>query len=1100
MYNILEVNDNDVYGKIFNGYHFMECLNKKDYHINQLVFQKLSSNKNVHKLCSESLLEKERNIHKLEQDIFSVHSLFSISSILLKNNKYYKKSDLVHYHQVHNCHFNLNDLFNMFKAKPTVLSLHDPWFFTGKCVHPYDCEKWKDGCKKCSNLNNFFPFTEDNCNSMWNIKSKIRETDIDIIVHSDFMYDLAMKSPYINKLRVHYVKFGLDMNKFNFKISKEEAKKKLNIMPTDFVIFFREDNAFKGCNYVVEALKNIDIDRSITIITCSAKGYIDELKDKYNVIELGQLEETKVLECYNATDLFLMTSPAESFGMMAVEAMASGVPTIVFDNTALPKSTGAPEYGILVKNLDSNDLKDKIKYYVEHPKELQERGKLSKKFVESNYNYDRYIEEIQKVYEQAYEKQKYKNKTTVKNNVNINYDDENVQRLLYRTNKLYDSMFWFDDNKRNLDALKYLKADENGKIDYSNKNVINLISLINENLYKLLKNEKNKIKLIENKIEKLPKISIIIPVYNGDNYVSLAIESALKQDYDNLEIIVVDDGSKDKTSKICEKYGDRIKYIKKENGGVSTALNLGIKNMTGEYFSWLSHDDLYYKDKISTEVNYLIKNDLLNTNTILCSNYSAIDEFGNYSFSTSLNERFLNKNSILPLLLGAINGLSLLIPKKAFEEVGFFDTNLRAVQDYQLWFDMWKKGYKFLFLQDVLVSTRYHSKSVTSTSPKVKTEGNRFWKTVLNSLDKKIIEESFESEYNYWYINYKLHKFDPYDEVIELCKNKYEEIEKKECKNLDKLKVSVVINASNSVDSVKRAIISVKEQTFKNIEIIVVNSLKNVSLEKELTQFDNIKIINLKDSKNNSHAWNEGIKNATGDYIAFLSDRSYFKTTKIYDQLLKMYCGKSNFSFTSYIENGKETIKKEIPFRFFEIDSLSKELLNINLSTVMVNKKYLSKNKITFNENYHMGEDYVFFIDTLKMCMPVALNNYSVTTKKVEENNNLIIGNVLTYLCESTKLEMNETLSNLDFNDLYNYFDGSLIKEKEKEKINELKKYSYLISNEYKRVKKIRSLKNSILHKSDNLDLDKSYDDLSHGKLINLYRGTRKIAMKIMRK
>ena len=97
---------------------------------------------------------------------------------------------------------------------------------------------------------------------------------------------------------------------------------------------------------------------------------------------------------------------------------------------------------------------------------------------------------------------------------------------------------------------------------------------------------------------KKPKVSIIIPVYNGEDYLEEAIKSALNQTYKNLEIIVVDDGSKDKTGKICEKYINKIKYLKKENGGVATALNLAIENMTGEYFSWLSHDNLYYKNKI----------------------------------------------------------------------------------------------------------------------------------------------------------------------------------------------------------------------------------------------------------------------------------------------------------------------------------------------------------------------------------------------------------------------------------------------------------------------------------------------------------------------
>ena len=101
-----------------------------------------------------------------------------------------------------------------------------------------------------------------------------------------------------------------------------------------------------------------------------------------------------------------------------------------------------------------------------------------------------------------------------------------------------------------------------------------------------------------------PKVSIIIPVYNGANYVAEAIDSALAQTYKNIEIIVVNDGSRDDgaTEKVVLSYGDKIKYIAKENGGVSTALNRGIAEMTGEYFSWLSHDDAYTPEKIENQV------------------------------------------------------------------------------------------------------------------------------------------------------------------------------------------------------------------------------------------------------------------------------------------------------------------------------------------------------------------------------------------------------------------------------------------------------------------------------------------------------------------
>ena len=102
-------------------------------------------------------------------------------------------------------------------------------------------------------------------------------------------------------------------------------------------------------------------------------------------------------------------------------------------------------------------------------------------------------------------------------------------------------------------------------------------------------------------------VSIIIPVYNGANYMREAIDSALKQTYDNIEVIVINDGSEDEgeTEKIAFSYGDKIRYYSKSNGGVATALNLGIEKMKGDYFSWLSHDDMYMPEKISNEIEQL---------------------------------------------------------------------------------------------------------------------------------------------------------------------------------------------------------------------------------------------------------------------------------------------------------------------------------------------------------------------------------------------------------------------------------------------------------------------------------------------------------------
>lgn len=105
-------------------------------------------------------------------------------------------------------------------------------------------------------------------------------------------------------------------------------------------------------------------------------------------------------------------------------------------------------------------------------------------------------------------------------------------------------------------------------------------------------------------------ISIIVPIYNVEKYLKECIESLISQDYTNTEIILVDDGSKDKCSKICDEYSKKYSNIKvyhKENGGLSDARNYGIKKANGKYICFVDSDDFVKKDYISSLYNNLKK-------------------------------------------------------------------------------------------------------------------------------------------------------------------------------------------------------------------------------------------------------------------------------------------------------------------------------------------------------------------------------------------------------------------------------------------------------------------------------------------------------------
>lgn len=209
-----------------------------------------------------------------------------------------------------------------------------------------------------------------------------------------------------------------------------------------------------------------------------------------------------------------------------------------------------------------------------------------------------------------------------------------------------------------------------------------------------------------------PLVSIVIPVYNGANFIKDAIDSALSQTYKNIEVIVVDDGSTDYTKEIVASYGNQIKYYKKDNGGVATALNFAIKKARGKYISWLSHDDKYYPEKVKTQIDVLKTLD--DKNTIIFSNYDVLNENNKTIVPSGVHFNFNNNYSsyefemALTFFNSKLNGCSLLIPKSIFSSIAFFDPNLRTVQDYELFVKFYLNKIKFHYIDKYLIISRHH--------------------------------------------------------------------------------------------------------------------------------------------------------------------------------------------------------------------------------------------------------------------------------------------------------------------------------------------------------------------------------------------------------
>jgi len=411
---ILYVNDNDLAGRRFNGHDLQIMLNeKKGYSAKQFVVSKVGDDKNTIPLIKTNggyfIIEKCMEFEKK----ISMQSVIYPFGEIIRESEEFKEADIVHYHLIFNYFMSLYSFKNLAKLKPTVWTLHDPWAMTGHCVYPVDCKGWLNGCKECPYLDRYAPLEEDNASSIWNIKKDIyKDLDIDIVVASQWMYDMVKKSPLTKHFeRVHLIPFGIDLDLFKRKENREEIRKRLGISKGNFVIMFRQAQDWKGITEIKEMLKALNINKPVTLLTVGESRMMDEFKDKYQVIEYEWVNDNNLMvELYSASDLFLMPSVAEAFGMMAIEAMACSLPVIVFEGTSLPSVTFSPECGIALKRGETDTFVKTLNRLISSPEECTKRGNLGRELAEKHYGIERYNREIIELYEEIFNRIKRKKK------------------------------------------------------------------------------------------------------------------------------------------------------------------------------------------------------------------------------------------------------------------------------------------------------------------------------------------------------------------------------------------------------------------------------------------------------------------------------------------------------------------------------------------------------------------------------------------------------------------------------------------------------------------------------------------------------------------
>jgi len=266
-----------------------------------------------------------------------------------------------------------------------------------------------------------------------------------------------------------------------------------------------------------------------------------------------------------------------------------------------------------------------------------------------------------------------------------------------------------------------------------------------------------------------PKVSVIVPTFNSVKYIGKCVDSILSQDYGNIEIVIVDDGSVDNTEEFIKneyRNSTSIKYIYKKNGGVSSARNVGINFCEGELIAFLDADDVYVESKISCQVRHFAENVecmMVYSDMFIFDERSLIHSSYHDKIGVNCPSGFIFNDLLLHHLVWTG---TVMLKKSVLDDVGLFDESLKTAEDYDLWLRIAAK-HRVDYIPKILsgyrrghcsLTTDKNSKNKKYTKPDtVKVIENHIAhnKSLVNLTKKQINRRLFDVYFDFGLSSYK---------------------------------------------------------------------------------------------------------------------------------------------------------------------------------------------------------------------------------------------------------------------------------------------------------------------------------------------------------
>lgn len=240
--------------------------------------------------------------------------------------------------------------------------------------------------------------------------------------------------------------------------------------------------------------------------------------------------------------------------------------------------------------------------------------------------------------------------------------------------------------------------------------------------------------------KEMPKVSVIIPLFNQKQYIGEAIDSILNQTYPNIEMIVVNDGSTDNPSLELKKFEKNIVLINQENQGLAAARNTGIRNSSGEFIQFLDADDFLHREKIKLQLEFSLLEDAE-------VSYCEIAQYDNDSRHTHLwyvgevKDMFSNLYNFWHTYPAPVH--SLLIRKELFSKFGLFDEELTACEDRYFFSKLAAAGVSFKYFPFIGGFRRLHKSNMNKDRLHIVENTIRYYKKLNSELGERYFIERF---------------------------------------------------------------------------------------------------------------------------------------------------------------------------------------------------------------------------------------------------------------------------------------------------------------------------------------------------------------------